>query len=144
MFYPFQKDHRHTTPPSDFHLPRPQLAIIENFECNQVFTFYVFVREYIKKECCQPGHYPYILGGCNPFRALWQRTIDCFSKVTDRAENSALRPPGNITMEASKFVLYWLLFVPKGSVFRQLVHTSCLYLCFQFNKTVCRRIASWM
>lgn len=93
MFYPFQKDHRHTTPPSDFHLPRPQLAIIENFECNQVFTFYVFVREYIKKECCQPGHYPYILGGCNPFRALWQRTIDCFSKVTDRAENSALRPP---------------------------------------------------
>lgn len=49
MFYPFQKDHRHTTPPSDFHLPRPQLAIIENFECNQFFTFYVFVREYIKK-----------------------------------------------------------------------------------------------
>lgn len=93
MFYPFLKDHRHTTPPTDFHLPRPQLAIIEKFECIQFFIFYFFVREYKKSQCCQPGRYPYILEGCNAFRALLQRTIDCFSKETDRAENSAVRPP---------------------------------------------------
>lgn len=42
MFYPFLKDHRHTTPPTDFHLPRPQLAIVEKFECNQFFIFDFF------------------------------------------------------------------------------------------------------
>lgn len=86
MFYPFLKDHRHTTPPTDFHLPRPQLAIIEKFECIQFFIFYFFVREYKKSQCCQTGRYPYILEGCNAFRALLQRTIDCFSKETDRAK----------------------------------------------------------
>ena len=78
MFYPFQKDHRHTTPLTHFHLPRPQVAIVEKFECNQFFIFDFFLREYKKSQSCQPGHYPYILGGCNPFRALWQRTIDSF------------------------------------------------------------------
>ena len=78
MFYPFQKDHRHTTPLTHFHLPRPQVAIVEKFECNQFFIFDFFLREYKKSQSCQPGHYPYILGGCNPFRALLQRTIDSF------------------------------------------------------------------
>lgn len=44
MFYPFRKDHRHTTPLTRFHLPRPQLAIVEKFECNQFFIFDLFFK----------------------------------------------------------------------------------------------------